>query len=47
MSNKHTTQTLIAILFHQLGEVGKQWMMFPKEIKLVAPLFLLHQPLQE
>ena len=37
----------LTILLYQLGEVGKQWMMFPEKIKLVTPLFPLHQPLQE
>ena len=37
----------LTILLYQLGEVGKQWMLFPEKIKLVAPLLPLHQPLQE
>ena len=27
------------VLFHQLSEVGEQWMMFSEKIELVTPLF--------
>ena len=43
----HAILSYLTILLYQLGEVGKQWMMFPEKIKLVTPLFPLHQPLQE
>ena len=46
MSTKHKANkeqmiernTYFTVLFHQLSEVGEQWMMFSEKIELVTPL---------
>ena len=45
MSTKHKAnkeqmrEKYFTVLFHQLSEVGEQWMMFSEKIELVTPLF--------
>ena len=45
MSTKHKAnkeqirEKYLTVMFHQLSEVGEQWMMFSEKVELVTPLF--------
>lgn len=43
MSEKHNLSSHLGILLHQFGEVVEKAVLWPQKVKLVVPLFLLHE----